>query len=176
MGTNNYKDMIGKKLFFRGINHHLVGRLEKVSGDKFYLKNASKIPILDIGRFMNNTLAGESLGRTHIDINEVSEFFTWHHKLPMENNIMENDITVNLFKEEKMGTNNGMIIEAGQLDISFKNNWKVRIVFGPETKIRQGDEYFPMIVNVFAPHRVEIIYKDVNAEEAVSILAKVKNY
>jgi len=79
------KDMVGEKFFFRTVTYHLTGRVKKVIGSILELENAAWIA--DSGRFMNAIKKGElkevePVGRAFININSVTDFFPWKHRLP----------------------------------------------------------------------------------------------
>jgi len=79
------KDMVGEKFFFRTVTYHLTGRVKKVIGNILELENAAWIA--DSGRFMQAIKNGElkevePVGRAYINIQAVTDFFPWKHKLP----------------------------------------------------------------------------------------------
>ena len=79
------KDMVGEKYYFRTVTYHLTGRVKKVIGSILELENAAWIA--DSGRFMNAIKEGtlsevEPVGRAYINIQSVTDFFPWKHKLP----------------------------------------------------------------------------------------------
>jgi len=79
------KDMVGEKFYFRTVTYHLTGRVKKVIGSILELENAAWIA--DSGRFMAAIKEGklnevEPVGRAYININSVTDFFPWKHKLP----------------------------------------------------------------------------------------------
>jgi len=83
----NLKDMVGEKFFFRTVTYHLTGRVKKVIGNILELECAAWIA--DSGRFMNCIKEGkvnevEPVGRAWINMNSVTDFFEWRHKLPTE--------------------------------------------------------------------------------------------
>ena len=91
LGEDCYKDitslsdMVGEKFYFRTVTYHLTGRVKKVIGSILELENAAWIA--DSGRFMacikNGTVNEvEPVGRAYININSVTDFFPWKHKLP----------------------------------------------------------------------------------------------
>ncbi len=84
---NNYEDMIGNKYYFRTVTYHLVGEVKKIVGRFAYLKGASWIA--DSGRFMGAIKDGtlnevEPVGDAFVNIDTVTDFFPWKHKLPTE--------------------------------------------------------------------------------------------
>jgi len=81
----NLSDMVGEKFYFRTVTYHLTGRVKKVIGHILELENAAWIA--DSGRFMNTIKEGklnevEPVGRAYINIDSVTDFFPWKHKLP----------------------------------------------------------------------------------------------
>ena len=79
------EDMVGEKFFFRTVTYHLTGRVKRVFGSILELDNAAWIA--DTGRFMQAIKEGdlkevEPVGRAYININSVTDFFPWKHKLP----------------------------------------------------------------------------------------------
>ena len=85
--VDSYEDMIGKQFFFRTVTYHLVGKVTKRIGHFLQLENASWIA--DSGRFMNAIKEGtlsevEPVGAAFINIESVTDFFPWKHKLPKE--------------------------------------------------------------------------------------------
>jgi len=79
------KDMLGEKFFFRTVTYHLTGRVKRVFGNILELENAAWIA--DSGRFMNAIKEGtlkevEPVGKAFINIQSVTDFFPWKHKLP----------------------------------------------------------------------------------------------
>ena len=83
--VNNYKDLIGKKWFFRTVTYHLLGEAVKIVGDFVLLKNASWIA--SSGRFMQFIKEGktdevEPVGEVYVNIKTVIDFYNWTHKLP----------------------------------------------------------------------------------------------
>ena len=83
---NSLEDMVGEKYFFRTVTYHLTGRVKKVLGHGILeLENAAWIA--DSGRFMQAIKKGdlkevEPVGRAYININSVTDFFPWKHRLP----------------------------------------------------------------------------------------------
>ena len=81
------KDMVGQAFFFRTVTYHLTGRVKKIIGNLIELEQAAWIA--DSGRFMNAIKEGklnevEPVGRAFININSVTDFFPWKHKLPTD--------------------------------------------------------------------------------------------
>lgn len=80
-------DLIGHKFFFRTVTYHLVGEVVNVIGSIVELRDASWIA--DSGRFMNAIKDGElnevePVGDAFLNIQTVTDFFPWNHKLPGE--------------------------------------------------------------------------------------------
>jgi len=79
------KDMVGEKFYFRTVTYHLTGRVKKVIGSILELENAAWVA--DSGRFMNAIKEGklnevEPVGRAYVNMDSVTDFFPWKHKLP----------------------------------------------------------------------------------------------
>lgn len=84
---NTYEDLVGGKFYFRTVTFHLTGEVKKIVGRFAYLKNAAWIA--DSGRFneaiKNGTLNEvEPVGIAFINLDTVTDFFPWTHKLPNE--------------------------------------------------------------------------------------------
>ncbi len=84
---SSYDDLIGRSFFFRTVTYHLVGKVVKRFGNFFQLKDASWVA--DSGRFMQAIKDGllnevEPVGIAYINIESVTDFFEWKHKLPDE--------------------------------------------------------------------------------------------
>ena len=82
---DSLQDMVGEKYFFRTVTYHLTGRVKKVIGSILELEDAAWIA--DSGRFMNAIKEGklkevEPVGKAYINIQSVTDFFPWKHKLP----------------------------------------------------------------------------------------------
>lgn len=80
-------DMVGEKFFFRTVTYHLTGKVKKVIGNLLELEDAAWIA--DSGRFMQCIKDGkvnevEPVGKAFINMNSVTDFFPWKHKLPQE--------------------------------------------------------------------------------------------
>ena len=80
-------DMIGKSFFFRTVTYHLIGKVIKIIGNILQLDYASWIA--DSGRFMSCIKEGkldevEPVGTAFLNLNSVTDFFPWVHKLPTE--------------------------------------------------------------------------------------------
>lgn len=81
----DFEDLVGQKLFIRTITYHLVGKVEKIVGHFFQLKDASWIA--DSGRFMQAIKDGsldevEPVGDAFVNINSITDMFPWKHSLP----------------------------------------------------------------------------------------------
>jgi hypothetical protein len=84
---NKYEDLVGGKYYFRTVTYHLVGEVKKIVGRFAYLNGASWVA--DSGRFMNTIKDGtldevEPVGDAYVNIDTVTDFFPWTHKLPTE--------------------------------------------------------------------------------------------
>ena len=84
---DSYKDMIGKKFFIRTVTYHLIGQVKKQVGKFLQLSGASGIG--DSGRFMQAIKEGkldevEPVGDAFVNIDAITDFFPWRHKLPTE--------------------------------------------------------------------------------------------
>ena len=87
MDITEYDDLVGNNLFIRTVTYHLVGKVEKLVGKFLQLKDASWVP--DSGRFMNAIKEGtlnevEPVGIAFVNIESITDFFPWKHKLPSE--------------------------------------------------------------------------------------------
>lgn len=84
---NNYEDLVGGKYYFRTVTYHLTGEVKEIVGCFAYLKNAAWIA--DSGRFMGAIKDGtlneiEPVGDAFVNLDTVTDFFPWKHKLPSE--------------------------------------------------------------------------------------------
>lgn len=84
---NSLKDMVGKKFFFRTVTYHLTGKVKKVIGSILELEDAAWIA--DSGRFADALKTGklnevEPCGTAFVNIQSLTDFFPWNHKLPTE--------------------------------------------------------------------------------------------
>lgn len=84
---NALSDMVGEKFFFRTVTYHLTGKVKKIIGNILELEDAAWIA--DSGRFMQCIKDGnlnevEPVGKAYLNINAVTDFFPWRHKLPTE--------------------------------------------------------------------------------------------
>lgn len=80
-------DLVGKAWFFRTVTYHLVGKVEKVFGKIAQLSTASWVA--DSGRFMQAIQEGklsevEPVGVAYVNLDTVTDFFPWKHKLPTD--------------------------------------------------------------------------------------------
>lgn len=87
MDVSKMEDFIGKKVFIRTVTYHLTGKIEKIVGNFFYLTDAAWIA--DSGRFMDAIKNGklnevEPVGEAFVNINSITDLFSWKHKLPTE--------------------------------------------------------------------------------------------
>jgi hypothetical protein len=85
--VSSYDDLVGKAFFFRTVTYHLVGKVVKRVGNFLQLEKASWIA--DSGRFMNAIKEAqltevEPVGPAFINLEAVTDFFPWRHKLPTE--------------------------------------------------------------------------------------------
>ena len=81
----DYKELVGKKLFFRTVTYHMVGRVVGLMGSFLKLTDASWVA--DSGRFMNAIKEGklnevEPVGVAFVNLESVVDFFPWEHDLP----------------------------------------------------------------------------------------------
>lgn len=84
---NNYKDLVGKKIFVRLVTYHWVGEVDKIVGKLVFLKNASWVA--DSGRFMQAIRDGilsevEPVGDWFFNIDSIVDGGFWTHPLPKE--------------------------------------------------------------------------------------------
>lgn len=84
---NKLEDMVGEKFFFRTVTYHLTGKVKKVIGSILELEDSAWIA--DSGRFMQAIKDGklnevEPVGKAYLNMNSITDFFPWKHKLPME--------------------------------------------------------------------------------------------
>ena len=85
--VNSYKDLIGKKFFFRTVTYHLLGKVVKQVGNFLQLETASWIA--DSKRFKNFIKDGditnaeiEPVGTAFVNLESVTDFFPWKFSLP----------------------------------------------------------------------------------------------
>lgn len=79
--------IIGKSYFIRTVTYHLLGKVEKISGNFLILSDASWVA--DSGRFSKAIKDGELnevefVGDAIVAINSIADGFPWMHKLPKE--------------------------------------------------------------------------------------------
>ena len=84
---NELDDLIGKAFFFRAITYHLVGMVESRIKGTNILRLSTASWVADSGRFMDAIKKGtlsevEPVGIAFINIDTVTDFFPWKHKLP----------------------------------------------------------------------------------------------
>ena len=84
---SEYEDLVGKSFYLRTVTYHLVGKVDKIVGKFLVLKGASWVA--DSGRFMNAIKEGklnevEPVGIAFVNLESVTDFFPWTHKLPTE--------------------------------------------------------------------------------------------
>ena len=84
---SEYEDLVGESYFIRTVTYHLVGKVEKIVGKFLALKDASWVA--DSGRFMDAIKKGtlnevEPVGIAFVNIEAITDFFPWKHKLPTE--------------------------------------------------------------------------------------------
>ena len=82
---SSINDMVDKSFFFRTVTYHLIGKVTKIMGNILMLEKASWIP--DSGRFMQCIKEGklgevEPVGIAFINLNSLTDFFPWKHRLP----------------------------------------------------------------------------------------------
>ena len=84
---SSLEELIGKKLFLRTVTYHILGKVERVIGKLLCLSTASWVA--DSGRFMNAIKQGtldevEPVGNWFVNLDTVTDFGEWKHKLPTE--------------------------------------------------------------------------------------------
>ena len=83
---NELKDFEGKKMFFRTVTYHILGKVEKVLGNgQLQLSTASWIA--DSGRFSDAVKNGsleeiEPLGDWFVNLHSCTDYGFWKHELP----------------------------------------------------------------------------------------------
>ena len=82
-----YDDFIGRKLFFRTVTYHILGKVTKRIGSFLQLEDAYWIAYS--GRFMQFIQEGkadevEPIGEMLINIESVTDIIPWRHKLLKE--------------------------------------------------------------------------------------------
>ena len=83
----SYDDLVGKKLFIRTVTYHFVGEVVNRFGFFIQLKDASWVA--SSGRFMHAIKEGEldevePVGNVWVNLNTITDFYVWNHKLPKE--------------------------------------------------------------------------------------------
>jgi hypothetical protein len=84
--TASIDELVGKSYFFRTVTYHFVGKVTGIFNTKFLiLKNASWVA--DSGRFGNAIATGELdevefVEDACINLDSVTDFMPWKHKLP----------------------------------------------------------------------------------------------
>ena len=78
-------DLIGGKYFFRTVTYHLIGEVKNRIANFLLLEDA--IWVADSGRFMQAIQNGElgeyeEVGKAYVNLNSVTDFIPWIHKIP----------------------------------------------------------------------------------------------
>lgn len=79
------EDLVGEKLFIRTVTYHWVGRVKKLIGNFVELEDASCVfSSGDLGEAFKNGKLDETeyVGRHFVNLQAVSDFTPWNHKLP----------------------------------------------------------------------------------------------
>lgn len=87
---DNLDDLVGKNFFFRTVTYHLLGKVVKKIGKWVQLEEA--VWVGDSGRFMDFIKKGiiseraelEPVGTVFVNLDTVTDFFPWKHKIPKE--------------------------------------------------------------------------------------------
>ena len=79
--------VIGKAYLIRTVTYHMLGRIDKVSGNFLILSDASWVA--DSGRFSVAITKGELseneyVGDAIVSLNAIVDAFPWGHKIPKE--------------------------------------------------------------------------------------------
>ena len=79
--------IIGKPYFIRTVTYHMLGKIEKISGNFLILSEASWIA--DSGRFSTAILKGELSEAEYVDdaiisMTAIVDAFPWSSKMPKE--------------------------------------------------------------------------------------------
>ena len=79
--------IIGKAYLIRTVTFHLLGRIEKVSGDFLVMTDASWVA--DSGKFSTAITKGELseseyVGDAIVNLTAIVDAFPWGHKIPKE--------------------------------------------------------------------------------------------
>lgn len=84
---SSLENLVGKSWLFRTVTYHILGKVECKIGKWLKIKNASWVA--DSGRFMNFIKDGiqsnseiEPVGDMFLNLDSVTDFFFWKHKLP----------------------------------------------------------------------------------------------
>jgi hypothetical protein len=83
--VDSLADFVGQKLFIRTVTYHMVGKVTKLVGQFFELKDASWVA--DSGRFMGAIKDGtldevEPVGTAWLNVQSIVDIFPWKHDLP----------------------------------------------------------------------------------------------
>jgi hypothetical protein len=86
--ATGFEDMVGEKIFVRTVTYHLVGEVEKVTGNLVHLVNASWVA--DSGKFGQMLIQGtigesDYVGKCAFNANAVTDLFPWVNELPTRN-------------------------------------------------------------------------------------------
>lgn len=79
--------IVGKAYFIRTVTYHMLGKIERISGEFLVLSDASWIA--DSGRFNQAIAKGELseieyVGDAILGIQTIVDAFPWGHKVPKE--------------------------------------------------------------------------------------------
>lgn len=79
--------IIGKAYLIRTVTYHMLGRIDKVSGDFLVLSDASWVA--DSGRFSTAITKGELseseyVGDAIVSLTAIVDAFPWGHKIPKD--------------------------------------------------------------------------------------------
>ena len=82
---DDLQDLVGKKIFFRTVTYHMIGKVKKVTNSFIQLENACWVA--DSGRFADALKTGklsevEPTGDHFVNYNSVVDFFPWKHEIP----------------------------------------------------------------------------------------------
>lgn len=78
---------IGKAYLIRTVTYHMLGRIEKISGDFLIMTDASWVA--DSGKFSTAITKGELseteyVGDAIVNLTAIVDAFPWGHKIPKE--------------------------------------------------------------------------------------------
>jgi len=78
---------IGKAYLIRTVTYHMLGRIEKISGDFLVMADASWVA--DSGKFSTAITKGELseseyVGDAIVNLTAIVDAFPWGHKIPKE--------------------------------------------------------------------------------------------